>query len=140
MSKHIIRRPRYNILLLTLALSISNICTGLVLRSTSVSANVGTNMGTSMGTSTSTLAATRLSRDIDSNSIQIQNSNSILNDMNMGILEPREMCKGCNRPPIQCLCDYLPPQKIALDTHVLVLVSILPGMVPCIILPVTDFE
>lgn len=35
--------------------------------------------------------------------------------------EGRSYCAGCNRPPIQCLCDYLPAQKILLDTHVLIL-------------------
>ena len=35
--------------------------------------------------------------------------------------EGREYCQGCNRPPIQCLCDYIPNEKIALDTKVLVL-------------------
>ncbi len=37
------------------------------------------------------------------------------------ILEPREVCAGCGRPPIQCLCDYLPLEKLSLNTHVLVL-------------------
>lgn len=37
------------------------------------------------------------------------------------ILEPREVCDGCSRPLIQCLCDHLPSNKISLNTHVLVL-------------------
>ncbi len=40
---------------------------------------------------------------------------------NQQILEPREVCTGCGRPPIQCLCDYVPDKKISLNTHVLVL-------------------
>jgi len=35
--------------------------------------------------------------------------------------EAREYCSECNRPPTQCLCDYLPTTKISLETQVLVL-------------------
>ena len=35
--------------------------------------------------------------------------------------DARAYCPSCNRPPIQCLCDYLPDQKIALNTKVVVL-------------------
>jgi len=44
---------------------------------------------------------------------------SVRNDHS--IMEPREVCDGCNRPPIQCLCEHLPSQKISLNTHTLVL-------------------
>jgi DTW domain-containing protein YfiP len=35
----------------------------------------------------------------------------------------REYCKECNRPPIQCLCDFIPKrnEKIDIDTKVLIL-------------------
>jgi DTW domain-containing protein YfiP len=33
----------------------------------------------------------------------------------------REICSNCNRPPILCVCDALPQQKIETKTHVLVL-------------------
>lgn len=50
----------------------------------------------------------------------IQQSNQVL-VQNDGI--KREYCKDCNRPPIQCLCDFIPNQnnKIEIDTRVLVL-------------------
>jgi DTW domain-containing protein YfiP/GNAT superfamily N-acetyltransferase len=35
--------------------------------------------------------------------------------------EFREYCSGCNRPPSQCLCNYIPTDKISLETQVLVL-------------------
>lgn len=33
----------------------------------------------------------------------------------------RNVCSNCHRPPILCVCDALPPQKIETTTHVLVL-------------------
>mmetsp|Transcript_19128 Transcript_19128/g.22113 ORF Transcript_19128/g.22113 Transcript_19128/m.22113 type:complete len:322 (+) Transcript_19128:78-1043(+) len=36
-------------------------------------------------------------------------------------LVARELCSGCNRPPILCICESLPEQKISTSTHVLVL-------------------
>lgn len=35
--------------------------------------------------------------------------------------EPREICDGCNRPLIQCLCDHVPSKKINLKTEVICL-------------------
>ena len=43
-----------------------------------------------------------------------------LNDAN-AIIEPRQLCNACHRPLIQCLCSHLPPTKLSLDSHVLVL-------------------
>lgn len=36
-------------------------------------------------------------------------------------IEPREICRGCNRPLIQCLCDHVPSTKINLHTEVICL-------------------
>ena len=33
----------------------------------------------------------------------------------------RKICSGCNRPPILCVCESLPKEKITTSTHVLVL-------------------
>uniref|UniRef100_A0A7S1FNY9 tRNA-uridine aminocarboxypropyltransferase n=1 Tax=Corethron hystrix TaxID=216773 RepID=A0A7S1FNY9_9STRA len=35
--------------------------------------------------------------------------------------EYRQYCPGCHRPPIQCLCDYIPPNKIPIAIKVLIL-------------------
>jgi DTW domain-containing protein YfiP/GNAT superfamily N-acetyltransferase len=34
---------------------------------------------------------------------------------------PRKLCDGCHRPPVLCLCEALPPQKLSTKTTVLVL-------------------
>jgi DTW domain-containing protein YfiP/ribosomal protein S18 acetylase RimI-like enzyme len=34
---------------------------------------------------------------------------------------PRDLCTNCHRPPVQCLCPYLPSQRIGLQTDVLIL-------------------
>ena len=36
-------------------------------------------------------------------------------------LGPRELCSNCHRPPILCVCEALPKEKIKTSTHVLVL-------------------
>jgi DTW domain-containing protein YfiP len=33
----------------------------------------------------------------------------------------RELCEGCNRPPVLCICESLPPKLISTSTHVLIL-------------------
>ena len=45
---------------------------------------------------------------------------SRLDQLNQG-KEPREICQGCDRPPIQCLCEHLPSTKIKLGTEVICL-------------------
>ena len=32
----------------------------------------------------------------------------------------RDYCSGCQRPEPQCLCDHLPPERIGLETRVLI--------------------
>ena len=33
----------------------------------------------------------------------------------------RQLCKGCHRPPITCVCEALPPKKLFTNTTILVL-------------------
>lgn len=54
----------------------------------------------------------------NTNEITTRSNQRGADNMNMHY---REYCSSCGRPPIQCMCDYIPTERISLQTDVLVL-------------------